>query len=344
MTNFDERFGAGGGFALGIKPPKKSSTFGDPGNLALSSTGVGKFEGSGRRAPIHNDVHNHLSLPVRQNANNTAFIARGENTGATSIWSNALSTYGAAADAFEMAYWYSSAANAIYHLAADNVSAVHRYRSLQKTDLAAGTITAIWTIPADVNVNPDGAWIHIFPVTPATPDTSNWVVVYSEELTPFKMIAKTIDSAGTVLSTVTLKADQGGSNQDVVFNGGYLTLAKDMLMSGIYVVSTGLASSGNLMFFIMRSSVRYLVVVPLDGIVPTASFDEVSPVGAMTTPIGTMVTPWDDSVILLSDNRAASADSFKTIFGARVFDRVDFDRWLNEIADFYSLPAAEVYF
>lgn len=349
MTNFNDRFGGGGLSALGIIPPRPSMSFKDPGTLAMNSALSGKMDTSGRRAPIFNNVYEHLSLPVMLAGGGVGFLmTRGENQGGTPVWSNdfGVDNPTAQSDFFAQAYYYDpSVAENLYWLGHETTG-TGTYRSLQKVALSDGTWTEVWNTTTNNTYNDFTSGQVIFPVTPATPDTSDWFILTSQATTPFTMRARKYDSSGTLVTDNPFKVDDGGSNeQEVKFTGGYITEAHDLMMSNVGIANNPAGIDASFMTFsLLRGSTRLQVLLPIDGDVVTSVENAYDLSGIITTVQNTMVTAWGDSVLLLADNTTGSTTDLAAYFGRRMFDRVDWDRWLHAIADFYGMGDREVYF
>lgn len=341
MTNFTDRFGGAGR----LFNPKPSQTFRDPGTLAFNTGTGGKLEGSGQRAPVIDNPYQHLNLPVRlidgSGANRT--MVRGRNMGG-SVWSIDFSSPPAnAGGQFRQAYHYDQVNNNLYWLS--NNAATAAITRIEKVDVVTGTWTNLMVIPS-ITYNANTFGHIIFPITPATPDTSNWVVIRPEENSPFRMIKTEYNSAGALQNTQFFKVDIGGPDEDEVnFQGGYITAANDLMISPMYAVSapTNLAS-GFMSFSLLRGASRIQVVLPVDGIAPLPETALDISAAGITPDFEVMMTAWGDSVIALVDGQTGSAAILRSFFGTRIWDRDSFDAELQKIADIYSAAPAEVFF
>lgn len=342
MTNFDDRFGRSGGQLF---KPDPSKTFKDPGTLAFNSGTGGKLEGSGQRAPVIDSIYEHLNIPVKVTAGSTGFtMSRGRNMGGA-VWSNDFgSPPTVKGTRFAQAYWYNTTANflywASYEVTGDTISAI------QKVNVVDGTWTELMAFDTILAHNANGFGQVIYPVTPATPDTSDWVVIYPEQNTPYTMRVAVYNSAGVQQSDAAFRVDIGGGEEDEVnFQGGYITASNDLIMSPIYgIAAPSNILSGYMSFSLIRGASRIQIVLPLDGIAPLPESD----INLTTTGIApffnVMLTAWGDSVIALVDNETTGSAGLLAHFGTRIWDRGSFDTELHRLADIYSAAPAEAYF
>jgi len=340
MTNFDDRFGTTGERLFN---PDPSKTFKDPGTVSFSA---GSLEGSGQRAPVIDSVYEHLNIPVRFNAGGSGFtMLRGRNMGGT-VWSNDFGSPPTVnADFFAQAYYYNTTANFLYWLSKDTGGAPNTLQAIQKVNVVDGTWTELMLFDVKPDFNANHYGMIIFPVTPATPDTSDWVLIYPEDISPNRMLKAVYNSSGVQQSLISFKVDIGGPEEDEVnFAGGYITAANDLMITPIYGVSAPSNLVGGFMTFtLMRSATRIQIVLPLDGIAPLPE-SSVNIGLAQTSPFNVMMTAWGDSVLALTDNQSGASAAFLAHFGTRIWDRVSFDAELHKLADRYSMGDREAFF
>ncbi len=350
MSDATDFLGSGGGGVLGLEPPKPSQTFKEPGALGCSNSLAGRLQGSGRRAPLSGTDIDHITLPIMLNVGSTGQkITRGTGQG-TVVWQLDMNTDKPTQDAdyFGRAYWYDQINNNLYFLSQASSSNQVGASAIQKIDCSDGTWTQLCSFNGGVAHNNYGEGNTIYPVTPATPDASDWIVIYPEYGTAYRMVVKTFNSAGVQYGgNDYLKYSRGLAEENTLgFLGGYITADRTMLMGSPKLAYDGTAGTETiyLSFPICRGAVRTLVSVPFDGSLPVQPMGLVNTSIAISNPTDTLLTAWGDSVLFLADASQGETVTKRTIFGRRLFDRVDFDRWLQEVADYFSLPAAEEYF
>ncbi len=345
MSNLEDFFGTTGGRLF---QPSPSKTFSDPGTLAFNAGTGGKLEGSGQRAPVVDNPYHHLNLPVLLGAGGTGFtMVRGRNMGG-SVWSNDFGSPPTPdGDYFGQAYWYDTTNNFLYWLSKSTGGTSSNISAIQKVNVVDGTWTELFNFTISNTVNANTFGHTIYPIDPNNPDTSNWIIITPEQNSPYRMRAQEYDSSGTSVGGAKFfKVDTGGPNEDEVnFQGGYITAANDLMISPIYGVGapTNLAS-GYMTFSLLRGATRIQVVLPLDGIAPLPESNVNLTTAGITPFFNVMLTPWGDSVLALTDNQSGAAAALLAYFGTRIWDRTSFDAELHRLADTYSAAPAEVYF
>jgi hypothetical protein len=324
----------GGNFAFGIKPPEASKSFKEVGNTSYSGSSgldseVDRPVDKGRVAPVPGSVYRALAMPVRTYTK--APMALGNWPMGGSIWANTPNT-GVYDNTSFMGGFYmddTSLPGSIYSL---NGIGSTQFSRIYKTDVVDGGITLFRDFP-DVRIRGDSR-PFIYPVNKLDPENSDWVIVY-QNVYDLIIYALVVYPDSTTSAEIPLKVDSSFSNQSFRHNGGYLTEDGTILMSNI----GSLIGYDGLSFKVTRGSATHTVNYGIDS--SASSFSPAYEGNTLGLEYIT-VLPWgQDSVIILADASLAGSQNFVGLYGRRILDRPDFDRWLNDICDFHGLPDSE---
>jgi hypothetical protein len=269
-------------------------------------------------------------------------FARAQVPSRTAVWTNLLGAY-AAAPFFCRAYWYDAANNQLYtlHGSVNDISFTHIY----KTDVATGVITLLAALPASGTFSDKSFGNMMWPDDPTDPDNSNWNILAPNNSAPVDLMLYRYQPDGTQISATPGRVDSAGTNQNIRVNGGYLSAAKDIALSELGILS---GDAPYMSFVLTRSSSTLRVFLAMDGALPITSdigFNISDQDGVSIAQGGSLFVPWGNSSLLfLSDYHNGTSAYWRSLFGRRLWDRADFDRWLHEIADFYNMPPAEPFF
>jgi len=324
----------GGNFAFGIKPPEASKSFKEVGNTSYSddsglSSEVDIPVDKGRIAPTPGSVYKALAMPVRIFTKAPMALGNWPIGGFT--WANTPNT-GVYDDTYFMGGFYmddTSLPGSIYSLHGTGST---QFNCIYKTDVVNGNITLFRDFP-EVRTQAESR-PFIYPVNKLDPENSDWVIVY-QNTNDFIITALVVYPDSTTSAEIPLKVDSSFSNQSFRHNGWYLTEDGTILMSNI----GSLTGYDELSFTVTRGSATHTVNYDVDS---SASSIRPTHDGSIAGFEYITVLPWGrDSVIILADASSAGNQSFIGLYGRRILDRPDFDRWLNDICDFYGLPDSE---
>ncbi len=338
--------GGGGNFALGIEPPKASTEFYAPFNASFEgSTSGDAMVDKGWTAPVADTRYAALQLLSMACGGATSELgfARAKAPSRTAVWTNLLGAY-ATAPFFCRGYWYDAGNNQLYtlHGATSQYYPSHIY----KTDVVSGVITLLVAMSQQIMSTGTSSGNMLWPDDPSDPDNSVWNVLAANGGPPVGIMLYRYQPDGTQISALPGKVDSSGTNQSIQVNGGYMSAAKDIVLSELGFLS---GDSSVATFVLTRSSSTVRVFLSRDGALPLTSGPAIvlnDKDGANSTFMGTtLFVPWgNSSLLLLSDSHNETYTAWRSLFGRRLWDRADFDRWLHEIADFYNMPPAEPFF
>lgn len=327
MSNASDFFVTGGGsnFALGITPPALSTSFKEPGNTSWADAILIDSDipvDKGRVAPIFGETYKALAIPIKVDTNEG--IAVGPWPSGGPIWLNQIVAGAYDGYNFKGAYYYDKSTNYLYslHGSLTGISV----DSIFRTDLSDGTVTLIHkTLPFDFNST--SSRLIMEPELPNDPENGDWYIYYQSP-TDSDFSARVITSSGDITVASKFRVDKAGSNQPFRHNGGYISADNTTILGNISLNELG--STAYLSFTITRGPSTVRVALPNDGSAPSTFETDINVVTRSIAPL-----VWGgDTVIVLSTLSLS-------IYGRRILDRADFDRWINEIADFYGLPAGE---
>ena len=325
---------SGGNFAFGIKPPEASKSFKEVGNTSYSgSSGIGsevdRPVDKGRIAPTPGSVYKALAMPVRIFTKAPMALGNWPIGGFT--WANTPNT-GVYDDTYFMGGFYmddTSLPGSIYSLHGIGST---QFNCIYKTDMVDGGITLFRDFP-EIRIQ-DGSRPFIYPVNKLDPENSDWVIVY-QGLYDSIITALVVYPDSTTSAEIPLKVDSSFSNQSFRHNGGYLTEDGTILMSNI----GSLIGYDGLSFTVTRGSATHTVNYDIDS--SASSIRSAYDGNTLGLEYVTVLLWGRDSVIILADASSEGNQRFVGLYGRRILDRPDFDRWLNDICDFYGLPDSE---
>jgi len=347
MTNFDDRFAGGGGAFLGVPYPRKSKTLSSGYNNTFTTGGGTIFPFIvGRDIPVPDTVYAGIIAPVA-NLGATSVIARGQRPDGTSIWSKAYGT--ALSGRATGSYYMDEASGKLYMLQAD--TGTTNLKFIDEIDMLLGTVvTKVSLVTGITSINADHSY-HLRPVTPGSPGTSDWRIIHG-----FGSGQTAAMSVITTSNTITtdkqdLKVDSGGTNQSFGFKPQYMT-ADNKIIIGDWLhadAGAGLETAGtNIFFNIQRGPMQIGVIMPFDGNMPypfaSSSLISTTPIDMAPNALKTAWISSESSVIFIADSATTATGSAIQVFGKRVFDKVDFDRWLKGICDALNMPTGEAFF
>ena len=348
MSNFTDRFGGGGagGSFLGIEPPKNSTEFNMTQNTSAASDSGSlnvSFTDKGRNLPVSDTVYAGLALPILAISGGNSY-ARGRLPNRNAVWTLPSGSMPDSQSTFARAYWYDPVNNFLYILTNNNTSTLFA-RAIVKVNALTGAATTLHLFSAAISMRLTGANSGnlLYPDNTSTPDTANWTILHSTTGTPNVHQESIIDNTGTVVSTTSFKVDTGDTNQDVDGTGGYVTADKTLIASDWGYTTVG--STAYSTFMLKRGPSKNRIVYVPDGILPFVNNDIDVKTPDSTNNDGHLITLWGlSSVAFMSGKTKDSVTDFKFCYGRRLLDRVDFDRWLQDVANFYNMPAGEAYF
>lgn len=345
------KLGGGGGIygPLGIKVPKRSSRFYDPGNISnqlASGTISDDPVNKGRAAPTYDDPAAAFTIATGGSTFGRAFWPSRSQQ-----WTANIDTYfGATAGTSDIhsLIYYHLATNHFYFLVEANSTAYFVKLDASET---GGTFTTIATIGSATapdlydmvrnnRHNPEDI-IYISPLDVNNPDTGAWEFIYKRNNPAGDPTKRTVYDFGTMtlVSSEPLKYDAAGTNQDVEFCSFYISKDKTVLFGRLE--SAGLGSTdlfnpganyaglsfivcrGNSMFHILASDISDFLRVP---VVSRAFYN---------------IGLWGEDDILFFGE---AADTEEAIGAGKIIDRADFDRFLNEICDLHGAAPGEAYY
>ncbi len=357
MSNIKDFFGAatGAGF-LGVTPPAPSATLNGGYNITYTNAAVGLEYGFGLspNIPVYDSEYHAVNVDVRPtddgvNGQNLA-VARGARPTGGADWVNFYGTVGQLEGGCTGCYYYHKDSNSLYVLTNKDLN--YRLGRLEKIDMVTGTSSVVITFSPDLNGINDFSHAHMYPVTEATPDTSDWIIVYQDDSSPYKVKYITLDNAAGTYTETNLKVDSAGTNQDLGFRLLYMSADKQVLLGSWvgYRKSSDAGVIGSIHFEIMRGANQHRVIIPYDGTLPLPYTSIMStnsatvPVDVTNSSIDIGIVPTSDSIIFVASAQTDATQRERPIVGRRVFDRVDFDRWLHDICDALGMQAGEAYF
>ena len=314
-----------GGFALGLTPPAKSKSFQEPGNTSWANINSADNDipvDKGRIAPIAGDIYKGLAIPVTVNTSES--IAVGPWPTGGPIWANSISSGAYDSSNFKGGFFYDDIGGFLYSLngSLSGTSADSIYR----TNMTDGVITKLHGF-LPFAFNGETTRLILEPEVPSDPESGDWYIYYQSAVDA-DFSARVVTSAGVLSEASKFLVDKGGSNQSFSHNGGYVTEDKTLILGNISLIELG--QTAYLSMTITRGPSTVRVALPNDGSVFATADTSITSTTRKIVPLvwGT------DTVIILSSVSLS-------IYGRRVMDRPDFDRWLGQIADYYGLPSAE---
>jgi len=334
--------GSSGNSYLGVPPPKVSTEYKEVGNIGIGST-AGKYAIKGLRLPIAGDPYTHISIKQYGGIS----LMRGRNAATSSVvWTLNDTTQ---AGRWEN-LWFNPVNDDIYVFDSyDNIG----YSTIKKITLATGAITTIFTSNTVFNpfANSAGNGVYLAPRDPLNPDTCIWDAVgdggtaASPYLKHLAMDASNNTEVGTNLMVDPV------TPQNVITPVNYVTSDRKIILGGW---CSGVNTVGQKVvgFFVMRDAVRQYVEIPFDGSLPLPQTYILNALGFFLTdgPVGqNSLAPIHSLISVLGNSVAFSVKSTlaanqPTIMGRRLFDRVDFDRWLTAVCDAHNMPTGVGYF
>ena len=314
-----------GGFALGLTPPAKSKSFQEPGNTSWANINSADNDipvDKGRIAPIAGDIYKGLAIPVT--VNTSGAIAVGPWPTGGPIWANSISSGAYDSSNFKGGFFYDDIGGFLYSLNG-NLSGTSA-DSIYRTNMTDGVITKLHGF-LPFAFNGETTRLILEPEVPSDPESGDWYIYYQSAVDA-DFSARVVTSAGVLSEASKFSVDKGGSNQSFSHNGGYVTEDKTLILGNISLIELG--QTAYLSMTITRGPSTVRVALPNDGSVFATADTSITSVTRNIVPLvwGT------DTVIILSSVSLS-------IYGRRVMDRPDFDRWLGQIADYYGLPSAE---
>ena len=314
-----------GGFALGLTPPAKSKSFQEPGNTSWANINSADNDipvDKGRIAPIAGDIYKGLAIPVTVNTSES--IAVGPWPTGGPIWANRISSGAYDSSNFKGGFFYDDIGGFLYSLNG-NLSGTSA-DSIYRTNITDGAITKLHGF-LPFAFNGETTRLILEPEVPSDPESGDWYIYYQSAVDA-DFSARVVTSAGVLSEASKFLVDKGGSNQSFSHNGGYVTEDKTLILGNISLIELG--QTAYLSMTITRGPSTVRVALPNDGSVFATADTSITSTTRKIVPLvwGT------DTVIILSSVSLS-------IYGRRVMDRPDFDRWLGQIADYYGLPSAE---
>ena len=314
-----------GGFALGLTPPAKSKSFQEPGNTSWANINSADNDipvDKGRIAPIAGDIYKGLAIPVT--VNTSGAIAVGPWPTGGPIWANRISSGAYDSSNFKGGFFYDDIGGFLYSLNG-NLSGTSA-DSIYRTNITDGAITKLHGF-LPFAFNGETTRLILEPEVPSDPESGDWYIYYQSAVDA-DFSARVVTSAGVLSEASKFLVDKGGSNQSFSHNGGYVTEDKTLILGNISLIELG--QTAYLSMTITRGPSTVRVALPNDGSVFATADTSITSTTRKIVPLvwGT------DTVIILSSVSLS-------IYGRRVMDRPDFDRWLGQIADYYGLPSAE---
>lgn len=325
--------GAGGRFPFGVTPPEGSKEFTDPGNFSMQLVDGSTLiepDIKGRIIPAFDDPKAALTVLVSGDT-----FGRALWPSRTQQWTANLNTYLGGNARPCVGLYFDPLNNFIYTASVDT----NNNRLIVKLDASStgGTFTTVSTnLALSAEFNSIMSRLSAYrisrmqPLDPANPDTSNWEFVYRRAVAgekPRRLVADIINS--TIISDEVLKYDSSGTNQELDVPVDYVSKNNDVILYDFKFING--ATSNKATFYLVRgNSLKFITLSVPDGL---------GSIGPLSEQI--MFVPWgNSSVVAIGENGTNPVQ----IYGRRLFDRNDFDRWLNEVADFHDMAPAEAYF
>jgi len=342
MSKFEDFFGSGGGGGyLGVPYPKGSTEYKEVGNTAMGLS-AGKYGIKALRLPIANDPYTHISIKLL----NTISLTRGRNAATGSVvW--------ALNDTTQAGRWE----NLWFNPVNDDIYVFDSYdraghSTIKKIVLATAAVTTIFTANTVYNpfANSAGNGVYLAPRDPLNPDTCIWDAVgdggtaASPYLKHLAMDASNNTEVGTNLTVDPV------TPQSVITPVQYVTADRKIILGG-WCSGANAVGQKVVGFFVMRNATRQYVEVPFDGNLPLvegyipngsdfALIDNVAN-DYQLAPIYSLISVLGNSVAFSVKNYSWNAPAM--IMGRRLFDRVDFDRWLTAVCDAHNMPTGVGY-
>jgi hypothetical protein len=158
-----------------------------------------------------------------------------------------------------------------------------------------------------------------------------WVNVTAVTAIP-EMQYQEFTATGTLVGAITTVQVNG---TDAFFNGTYITKDNKTMCDSIYE-STHKVGASNINIYrgggIMNVTYSGATSEQLGSTNIVSSQQD-------TLMFATKIMVWgEDTVAIVADQTPVDPRVFQPVYGVRFFDRTDFDRWLNELADVYDMP------
>lgn len=306
---------------------------------------------TGTITAIGQDIYAALALVVSDGGiAGLEFIARGRLPNSASIWANQLSIAYSPQTRFARGYFYSPGAlNEFFSL--HGGVGVGQFAELFRTDIVTGSTVSVFSLTTQF-FEIEGSGNIIISDDPTDPLNNGWTFIFP--LATGNVRRVTTDSSGNILLQLSLSVDRPdtpgpNTNQFIDGLGGYMTADKRIFISDLGLVSdsatTNQLGGRNLTFTLVRSSSVIRVIVPTNGEMFAADvFQDLSNDTGDGAGEIILITTWSNSVLILADDRDGATSDFHGVYGRRLFDRVDFDRWLTAVCDFLNMPRGEDFF
>jgi len=338
MSKFEDFFGAGGLGYLGVPYPKASTEYAEVGNIGMGPT-AGKHAIKGMRLPIAGDPYTHISIKT---IGGYSGITRGRNSATSSaVWTVDYAALG-------MYNWD----NLWFNPNNDDVY-VFKSSTIKKIALATAAITTVFTSNTVSNpfANTANNGVYLAPRDPLNPDTCIWDAVGDGGVAagPF-LTHLSMDASNNTEVATNLTVDPV-TPQSVITPVQYVTADRKIILGGW---CSGVNTRGQkvVAFFVMRNATRQYIEIPFDGNLPLPETyipnaydftlaDSTAP-NYQLAPVYSLISVLGNSVAFSVRNY--STYSPPTIMGRRLFDRVDFDRWLADVCDAHGMPTGVGYF
>lgn len=348
MTNFDDRFRPNAGSWLGVPYPIGSASLQSGYNVTFTTGGGTDFPFVlGKEISVPDTIYAGIVLPVA-NLGASTFMARGKRPDGSADWSK---QFGATINGRSTGSYYMDEASGKLYVMASAVAS-NNIQFITEIDMILGTVVSKIALATGVtSVNADHSY-HLRPVTPGSPSTSDWQIIHGYGAG--NTVAMSEIAIGNTITTdkQDLKVDSGGTNQSFGFRPQYMSDDKKIIIGDWLAAgsSTGGAflQSPHISFNIQRGPMQRNVLVPFDTNLPMPSTTaNLVSSTAIDTSANALRTAWittDVSVIFVADLATSATNSWAQVWGRRVFDKVDFDRWLSEICDALDMPAGEAFY
>jgi len=331
---------------FGIKPPSRSTRFTDPGNVSTQNadgTATDFLVNKGRVAPTADSETHAFTI-----ASGGDVFGRATWPERVQYWTSNVSTHfgGAYVRHFSLIY-YHLASNYIYFLCEVDATTAIATATFVKLDMSTsgGTFTTIATIsPAQSEHVDDAAsngateTTYIRPLDINNPDTGDWEVVMRPNGGTQTIRTVYNFSTGTEVSSLPLKFDAAGTNQDIDFPCFYVSQDNTVLLGGFKMAPRQVdgetptyQSNPGMYMNLARGNTQ--CVVRSDDLGAMFRGGEVG--GDYNIGL------WgEDDILFYAEN----GDIGEPIGAGKILDRADFDRFLNDILDVHGASPAQAYF
>ncbi len=343
---------------LGIRPPKVSERLSSATSVPAAVSGaIGQEFLQGRIVPITDNFRNRaLEFAWRDGGAANEY----SNIGSVNPTTGTVHYVARGGLAFSGRHIQAIA----YNPEVGREGTVHFWHSSQSTtqqlstlDVATGAITNLGPpVSFSLTAPSDNKYKYIADVDPATRETTRYWVASNNRLARTRH-----DTAGAKIGSFDAYAKLDGVYLNTSWLPHYVSKNEDRLVTewcqleGIDSLNKNYGRRALIGMVVHRGGVSRAIVIPYDGTIPMperfADSTDGTLAGSNTLQKQQQasIIPWGEEVIFYADdtyiNSGLTGDGdYISVHGNRFLDRVDFDRWLNDVADYYNMPLARKLF